>query len=190
MKVDNLKNIVWGFVIVFLSIVADQLSKLAVMVNFGMGERNIVTLINDFLYLSHVRNKGAGWSLFEGQTFILIGVTSVALVLAIVIMLKSNRMSLTVPIAMIIGGGLGNLYDRIFRPEGVVDFIDAYIFGYDFPVFNVADSILVCGTIYLSVYILFLYQDDNMGVILPEKWVMWLEKKEKERREKEKKEEK
>ncbi len=55
--------------------------------------------------------------------------------------------------AFILGGAIGNFIDRVFRQE-VVDFIHTYIFGYNFPVFNIADSSLVIGVILLMIQML------------------------------------
>ena len=162
----NLKNIIIGFVISLFVLIADQFTKYLIASNYPQVQRNIFTIIKDFLYISHTENTGAAWSLFEGQTFILIVIPVIVLIFAIVFLTWTNRMVLTVPIAMAIGGGLGNLIDRIVRGK-VVDFIDVYIFGYDFPVFNVADISLVCGMIFLAIYILFFYKEEKPGFKLP-----------------------
>jgi len=157
------KNIIIGLVIILVAVVADQVTKNITVASIPQNSRAVHTIIEGFIYISHVRNLGAAWGILQGNTFILVGMTSVVLVACFVFMFFTRKMLLTVPVAMIVGGGLGNLTDRIFRTDGVVDFIDVYIFGYDFPIFNVADSILVCGTIMLIVYILFIYKEDDPG---------------------------
>ena len=62
---------------------------------------------------------------------------------------------------MILGGAIGNLIDRVLRPEGVVDFLNFYIFSYNFPAFNVADSFITVGTAILAIYIFFIYKEDK-----------------------------
>lgn len=158
----NVKNILWGFAIIAIAVVLDQISKWYIVQNFEPFQKNILTVIPGFFYISHIRNAGAAWGILSGNTFMLVGFTGLVLLAAAVFLCFTNRLTLTIPIAMIIGGGFGNLIDRIFR-NGVVDFLDVYIFGYDFPVFNLADSILVCGTILLGGYVLFLYKDENPG---------------------------
>jgi len=163
LRVTKPKNIITGFLIILVAFAADQITKIWIMNTYEIGERHAVEIIEDFLYISHVRNHGAAWSIFSGNAFMLVWLTGFVIICMLVFLLFNKNMALTVPVAMIVGGGLGNLYDRIFR-DGVVDFIDVYLFsrtngGYDFPVFNVADSILFCGTIALSIYVLFIMKE-------------------------------
>lgn len=156
------KHIIIGLAIIVFSFVADQLSKLYILKTFPNIGKNFVTIIENFLYISHVRNTGAAWGILAGNSLILVWGTGIVLLGLLCFLFLTNRMGLTIPVAMIVGGGFGNLYDRIFR-EGVVDFIDVYLWSYDYPVFNVADSILVCGVIALMVYVIFFYKEDNPG---------------------------
>ena len=59
-----------------------------------------------------------------------------------------------ISMCLIVSGGAGNLFDRIIY-GAVVDFIETFPFGYSFPIFNVADIFIVCGSIYLIIYMLF-----------------------------------
>ncbi len=156
------KHIITGLAIVVFVFVADQLSKNYIIQIYPEVGKKYYTVIENFFYISHVRNNGAAWGVLEGNTFILVGLTGLVLLAMLFFLFFTNRMWLTVPVSMIVGGGFGNLYDRLFR-EGVVDFLDVYIFGYDFPVFNIADSILVCGVIVLMIYVLFFYTEENPG---------------------------
>ncbi|MCL2196535.1 MAG: signal peptidase II [Treponema sp.] len=111
---------------------------------------------NDFLCIYHVRNKAIAFSLGEGLPEFLKPVIFIAfpiLVLGFLVWyyLKSNEFTKLQrwAAAGIIGGGLGNITDRIFRPDGVVDFISVKIFGLfgmeRWPTFNIADSsVVVC----------------------------------------------
>ena len=111
----------------------------------------------DFFRIIHVRNKGVAWSIGANLPSILriVLFTVVALAFLVILgffMVKSKDfiMSQRWFLGGIIGGGLGNILDRIFRPDGVVDFIDVKFYGIfgmsRFPTFNVADSfITVCA---------------------------------------------
>ncbi len=65
---------------------------------------------------------------------------------------KGNKL-FSVSLALLLGGAIGNFIDRIFRKE-VVDFIDTYIGSYDFPIFNIADSSLTIGVIFVMISII------------------------------------
>jgi len=110
-------------------------------------------------------NTGAAWSLLSGNSFYLSFVSlAMALLLFIIWWTKfRHHLGMTWALAAIIGGALGNFVDR-FRLREVVDFIDVKIpwigllfprLGnpYDFPIFNVADSCAVCGTLALALYL-------------------------------------
>ena len=110
-------------------------------------------------------NTGAAWSLFAGNSFAL---SFVSLVMAVVLFWFwrrsfSRHLAMTWALGAIIGGALGNFFDR-FRLHEVVDFIDVKLpligrlipsLGdpYDFPIFNVADACAVCGTIAFALYL-------------------------------------
>lgn len=110
-------------------------------------------------------NTGAAWSMFAGNSFILSGVSLLMACLLFYVWWRSFRyhLSMTWALGGIIGGALGNFLDR-FRLKEVVDFIDVKIpligrlfpaLGdpYDFPIFNVADSCAVIGTLGLALYL-------------------------------------
>jgi signal peptidase II len=133
--------------IILAVVVVDQLTKWWVLSAFTMFES--VPLIPGLLYLTRRFNTGAAWSLFEGQLLFFIIITIVAVSLFSVMLwqsLSKNERWQSIGLALLIGGSLGNFIDRV-RFGGVIDFIDVYIFSYDFPVFNVADSALTIGVI-------------------------------------------
>ena len=114
-----------------------------------------------------VTNSGAAWSMFSGNSFALSGVSAIMATALAVIWSRYFRYSLAMTWALgaIIGGALGNFADR-FRLHEVVDFVSVRIpliarwfpsLGsdpYQFPIFNVADSCAVCGTIALALYLI------------------------------------
>lgn len=129
-----------GVVVVF--VVLDQLIKLAVV-----NMENSISLINNFLQLNYVKNYGVAWSMFSNKLNFIIVFSIIAIgYLFYILNQYREHVIIHFGLLMMIGGALGNIIDRIFRGF-VVDYIDVVIFGYDFPVFNLADSLLVCGVI-------------------------------------------
>ncbi|HEY0127193.1 MAG TPA: signal peptidase II [Blastococcus sp.] len=130
-------------------LLADLATKLVVVATIAPGED--IRLLGGALYLTNLRNTGAAFSFAEGFTVVF---SLVAVVVAVVIVRSARRLFSTawaVTLGLVLGGALGNLVDRVFRDPGflrggVVDFLS--VFGPDgsvFPVFNVADSAIVCG---------------------------------------------
>jgi signal peptidase II len=132
-------------------LLVDLVTKLAVVASIEPGED--IRLLGGALYLTQLRNTGAAFSFAEGFTVVF---TLIALAVAVVIVRAARRLFSTawaLALGLVLGGALGNLIDRIFRDPGflrggVVDFLS--VFGPDgrvWPVFNVADSAIVCGGI-------------------------------------------
>lgn len=131
-----------------LFLIIDQISKLLVMKNLTVN--NSITIIKDFFYLTYTHNTGAAFSILLGKRIFLIIITIVVLVI-IFNYIKKNKITRKVELvsfSLVVGGSLGNLIDRIIHGY-VIDFIDMKIFGYDFPVFNIADSFITIGVILL-----------------------------------------
>jgi signal peptidase II len=114
-----------------------------------------IPIINNVLYITSHRNRGAAWGILQGQMWLFYVITIVVIVGIIFYLQKAARgkMLLGVSLALMLGGAIGNFIDRVMRKE-VVDFIHAYIFNYNFPVFNIADSSLVIGVILLMIQML------------------------------------
>ena len=136
----------------------DQLIKFFAVT--WLQDAGTVTLIPGLIDLVYVENTGAAWGLFAGNTWLLVGVTSLAIIAAVVFMLMKKVQSpfLIWMISVVIGGGVGNLRDRIFRVDAagnhfVVDYLNFSFI--DFPVFNFADCCVVIGMIAIVIYILF-----------------------------------
>ena len=109
-----------------------------------------IVIIKNFFNITYVLNDGAAWSILSGYTFLLILVAFVALGVIYFFFIKKKNLSKleTITYSFLIGGIIGNLIDRIIYGK-VIDYFDFNIFGYDFPVFNIAD-ICIC----LSVFVL------------------------------------
>ncbi|UCC23973.1 MAG: signal peptidase II [Gemmatimonadales bacterium] len=112
-------------------------------------------LLGGLLPLTLAYNKGAafGMSIGEDSRWFFIPVTFVALGLLVVLyrQAEDNDRLRLVSLSLVIAGALGNLYDRIFISEGVVDFLGPVNLGFwNFPIFNVADISITCGAILLA----------------------------------------
>ena len=139
-------------------ITLDQVTKSIIANNWPIDRYNIIADVfkNDFLRIIHVRNPAIAFSLGNNLPDIIKPVAFIILPILVLGFLiwyffKSNEFTILQrwTAAGIIGGGMGNIIDRIFRPEGVVDFIDVKfygIFGWErWPTFNFADaSVVVC----------------------------------------------
>lgn len=140
----------WYYIIAFIVVVIDQLSKWVIVKTMAYGDS--ITVIEDFFYITSHRNQGAAWGILQGQMGFFYIITAVVVVGIIFYMQKYAKESklLAVSLSLILGGALGNFMDRLFRQE-VVDFFDFIIFNYNYPIFNVADSSLVVGVILIII---------------------------------------
>lgn len=142
---------------VALLILLDQATKLLVNSNFQVGGG--FDIIPKVLSITYVRNTGAAWNSFTGQTLVLVGIPLLALVAGTIYLIKHRRdcpKVLKIAICMVMAGGAGNLIDRVFVGY-VTDMINFHIW----PVFNVADILIVVGAILLCIYVLFLDNKDK-----------------------------
>ncbi|ACL74990.1 signal peptidase II [Ruminiclostridium cellulolyticum] len=147
----------WALIII-LGFAMDRLSKVWVLDKIA---GNPVTVIKDFFYLRHLENDGAAFSILQGKTVFLILMVSVVSLAMLYYLIKEKNKFLRLSLSLILGGALGNLYDRIFSNGKVVDFLEFHFGSYVFPTFNVADILVVVGTILLAIYILFLYKEEK-----------------------------
>ena len=147
----------WTLVVLLLAAATvyavDQASKAVVAATLDVGAR--VPVLGDLLVLTHARNRGAAFSLLQGETLLFVAVTVFALGM-IVFFHRSFRdrgLWLHAVLGLQLGGALGNLTDRL-RQGYVVDFLSAGIGDLRWPTFNVADASLVIGIGILAVYLL------------------------------------
>lgn len=135
-------------ILTILGILIDQFSKVIALRLLDYYAS--VKIIDDFFYLTLVKNKGASFSILSGYVFLLIIISFMALFFIIGYINKKKNMKKieSVSYSLVLSGLLGNLIDRMFR-NGVIDFLDFKIFGYDYPIFNIADIFIVCGIVIL-----------------------------------------
>jgi signal peptidase II len=144
------RRLPWLLLISALVIFADRLTKTWVAMHIRLG--GAIPIIPRILRITHWTNDGAAFSLFADSAsphavrWALIGFALLAALVVLVAMVRlGDRFTLTtVALALIFGGALGNVHDRILYGS-VVDFIEVHIFSYHFPDFNVADSSIVIG---------------------------------------------
>ena len=138
-------------ILVIISFLIDLISKIIVSNLLDVNE--MIVVIKDFLNITYVRNTGAAWSIFAGETLGLI-VISLIIIALIIYYVSKNKFKSKLELfgySLILGGAIGNLYDRIVYGY-VIDFLDFYIFGYDYPIFNLADSFIFIGVLILVIY--------------------------------------
>jgi signal peptidase II len=135
---------VFYYILALIIIIIDQVTKWLIVKSMQLGES--ITVIDDFLYITSHRNRGAAWGILQGQMWFFYIITVIVIIGIIVYIQKfaKGKILLGISLGLMLGGAIGNFIDRVYRKE-VVDFVDSYIFGYDFPIFNVADSALVVG---------------------------------------------
>ena len=136
----------------------DQLIKAWITANFELYEERPFLQIGslDIMHLKYIENTGSAFSSFSGQRVLLLVVTGIAMAVCIFLLVKyalKGKPLLFWSLTMIIGGGVGNMIDRIFHGGAVVDYLDVQLFN--FAVFNFADCFVTVGTAMLFVYILF-----------------------------------
>lgn len=168
----NLKSKLLPLVLLVVVVVLDQITKMLVVKNipyYTIGAQ----FFGDFFRIIHVRNLGVAFSFGAGlsdslRRLMFSIVPVVVLVLVMVIYFRNNDFTKLQRWAIcgIVGGGLGNIIDRIFRPMGVVDFLDVKFYGLfgleRWPTFNVADSaVVVCGILLIVSFIVSIVKDSK-----------------------------
>ncbi|PTI95577.1 signal peptidase II [Staphylococcus warneri] len=142
-----------SLLVAFLIIVIDQVTQWIIASSMNIGDSYEV--IPNFLNITSHRNNGAAWGILSGKMFFFYIITVIILIVLVLFFIKEAQYNLFMQLAisLLFAGALGNFIDRLFNGE-VVDFIDTNIFGYDFPIFNVADSSLTIGVILVIIALL------------------------------------
>ena len=137
-------------IISLIVIIIDRILKVLVTNNFVLNVRN--KIIDGFFYIKNCHNEGAAFSLFSGNVLFLIFITLIVLFLIYRTINKENVNKIGIlAYGLLLGGILGNLYDRIFYGY-VIDYLDFVIFKFNFAIFNLADAAIVIGAILLIVF--------------------------------------
>jgi len=140
-------------------LVLDQMTKYWIATRFPLHETQ--PLISGFFNLVHVRNRGMAFGIMNrpgadwGFVVLLVATLgAVALLLFWFYRLKPGERGMAFPLSLVLGGAAGNLLDRVRLGE-VIDFLDFYAGPYHWPAFNLADSAITVGTLWLAASLLF-----------------------------------
>ena len=145
------------YLIVVLIASLDQMVKWILMSQVDLFEK--ITVIPGIFDITHIRNDGAAYNMFSSMPILLIVMPSMVMLAGLVYIAlanQENHLLLMSAISMVIGGGLGNLIDRI-KTGYVVDYLDIHII----PIFNLADIFICVGCGLLFIYLIFIDGKQN-----------------------------
>lgn len=154
MKTNKFNYLIYLFILVSL-VSLDQYTKSIILNYFELYQSK--TIIDGFFSLTYVQNFGAGFSIMQNARTTFLIITPICLVGFTYLFIKSNDKLSKTALLLMISGTIGNFIDRIVRIY-VVDFLDFIIFGWDFPIFNVADIFLTVG---VCLYIIALIKEEK-----------------------------
>lgn len=142
------------YVIAFFAIILDQYTKWLVLTKMKLYAS--LPVIDTFFYITSHRNRGAAFGILQNKWVFFISITLVvvAVLMYYIWKLRAENGWFVLSLSLILGGAIGNLIDRVQHGE-VIDFLDLRFGTYNFPVFNVADSVIVIGVsilILLSIF--------------------------------------
>ncbi|MCI8285527.1 MAG: signal peptidase II [Firmicutes bacterium] len=146
-------------VIIAVIVAIDQALKFLVVNNLGMAAE--IPVINDFFYINCIENHGIAMGMLANrQSFVIIftGIMMLAILIYIFINRKKEKKWMLVILSVIVGGGIGNIIDRI-RLNYVIDYIDFRIWPY---IFNFADICVVLGCFALFIFVFMDARKENI----------------------------
>ena len=144
------KQLIFNFLLILFIFFLDRISKIYIL-NLAENLNKLDIKINSFLNIILVWNTGIGFGLFQFDTSLIYNVITILIIIiniVIVYMLIKSDVLHKILFSMILGGSLGNLYDRLYY-SAVPDFIDLNYNGYHWFVFNVADIFITLGILIL-----------------------------------------
>ena len=151
-----MKKKVMIFSIILLLI--DQISKIILDKVLVLGKS--YTVLDRFLYITKAYNNGVSFSMLSGKRALIIVISLAVMIFLYFYMkkFKENKKNI-IAFSLVFGGLFGNLIDRIIHGH-VIDFIDFYVFNYNYPIFNLADSFICIGIIML-LYSIYMGEDNE-----------------------------
>lgn len=140
------------YIIATFILLLDQISKSIIEIYFKLNES--VVIVKDFFSITVAHNTGGAWSILNNHSYLFIIFSVIALIILIRFMFQfKNNLRNNIAFACTVAGIMSNLADRLFLGY-VRDFFDFKIFGYDYPIFNIADIAIVIGVFLLIIAIL------------------------------------
>lgn len=142
------------------TILLDQIIKNLFLFFMNFGQSNVV--IPNFFSITLIGNTGAAFSILSSNTFLLIIISVVILNLIFFLFIKGKKLMKFEQISygLLVGGIIGNLIDRVVHGQ-VIDYLDFNLFGFNFPVFNLADVAIVISMILIAFLII---KGDKNGI--------------------------
>jgi len=139
-----------NIILLLILVALDQITKYLAVLFLSNGT---VEVIKNFFYLRLVYNDGAAWSILEGQMTFFYIISVIAVIMVFYYMAKTKKNYHRILLVLVQAGIIGNFIDRLFL-KYVRDFLDFYIFNYNYPVFNLADVFICIGAILLAIDII------------------------------------
>lgn len=172
-KKHSVKNFLELLAAILLLVGLDQYTKFLAVKH--LKDQAEIALIPNVLYLQYLENRGAAFGIFQGQKWLLLGLTGLVILGVLYVLWKLPAESKFLPLKILcfflVSGGLGNMIDRV-RLDYVVDFI--YFSPIDFPIFNVADIYVTVSMLLLLVLVMFYYKEEDF------EFLKWKQNKEQE----------
>ena len=130
-------------------LIIDIISK-RLVISFMLPDMSI-NIIDNFFSITYARNEGIAFSLLDGKVDFIV-IMTIIIIFMLIKYLKENKVEKNEKIgySFVLGGAIGNLLDRIIYGY-VIDFFDFNIFGYNYPIFNIADIFIVIGIFILII---------------------------------------
>lgn len=138
------------YIFMFIFVFIDQISKILVDLNIGLNKS--ISIIPNFFDLTYVHNTGAAFSMFEGARWIFVIIAIIFLNVIFQLFIKNKELNKkeVFVYSLLLAGIIGNLIDRVLYGY-VIDFLDFTILGYDFAIFNLADTFIVISIILIFI---------------------------------------